>query len=201
MSTSSPVLSFNIIFGNLSPNFKAPFPPVSAGADLGASTSFSAAAAAAADSSSSFEVGLALDFSPVLGFSEGVGFAEVGLGFLDAGPDLGFSSASLYVINRSSARIDLFEFVEHTFFVEPGFFSTFSSFDSGAASPAIRDDLRDTAEAGTAEAGFFGGMVDETCLAGQDMSVGSGAAEVEVERRLTDEARIYVWLVFCRGGG
>ena len=73
-STSSSELSLRLIFGNVSPNLSAPLDPVSAGADLGASASFSAAAA---DSS-------VWDFG-------------VTLAFFDAGPDFG---GSVFLFHR-----------------------------------------------------------------------------------------------------
>ena len=73
-STSSSELSLRLTFGNVSPNLSAPLDPVSAGADLGASASFSAAAA---------------DFS-VWDFG-------VTLAFFDAGSDFG---GSVFLFHR-----------------------------------------------------------------------------------------------------
>jgi len=143
-STSSPSLSINVIFGSLSPNFIAPFPPVSGFADFGASASFSAAAVA--------------DVSSGLDLGASVGLAEVGLAFLDAGPDFGLESAGLYrsrehpVPSGSSVRGK----GGRTLLVDPGLVS--SALASGAASSAIREDLREEEGGGAVEAGFFGGI-------------------------------------------
>ena len=72
-STSDPVLSWSFILGSLSPDLSAPLPPVSAGADLGASASSSACSADFVASADDFV------------------FPEVDLTFFDKGPDFGFS--------------------------------------------------------------------------------------------------------------
>jgi len=87
-----------------------------------------------------------------------VGLAEVGLAFLDAGPDFGLESAGLYrsrehpVPSGSSVRGK----GGRTLLVDPGLVS--SALASGAASSAIREDLREEEGGGAVEAGFFGGI-------------------------------------------
>lgn len=87
-----------------------------------------------------------------------MGLAEVGLAFLDAGPDFGLESAGLYrsrehpVPSGSSVRGK----GGRTLLVDPGLVS--SALASGAASSAIREDLREEEGGGAVEAGFFGGI-------------------------------------------